>query len=390
MVLDQTFPPDLRVENEARSLAEAGNEVMVLAIAPDDRPAEDQVGRVRVLRDRVSAFFYKKIRALTGTLPFYTWYLERRIRAVYVGWPFEVLHVHDLPQLGGGLRAASRLGVPVVADLHENYVEALRHYAWSSQPPGKYLISIPRWERLERAWIHQADHLVVVIEEAAARYEAMGMAPDKVTVVPNTIDLASFEQFPLDSSVAADLPDGFRLMYTGGFDGHRGLASVLEAMPAILARRPDARLVLVGEGRTRAALEALAARLGLQEQVFFAGWQPQARIRSYIEAADLCLVPHLKTVHTDATIPHKLFHYMHAAKPVLVSDCRPLQRIVEAEDAGLVYPAGDAEALARAALTLAKDPARRQAMGERGQQAVRARYNWEATVQPLIAWYRDR
>jgi glycosyltransferase involved in cell wall biosynthesis len=99
-------------------------------------------------------------------------------------------------------------------------------------------------------------------------------------------------------------------------------------------------------------------------------------------------VPHLKTVHTDATIPHKLFHYMYLERPVIVSNCRPLERIVREVDAGLVYPAGEAAPLAEAILTLAANPDAAQAMAQRGRAAVLERYHWEATAQDLVQMYK--
>jgi len=388
MVLDQPFPPDIRVENEALSLVAAGFEVSVLAIAPDERPAEDEVNGIRIYRDRLPLQVRNKMRGLAGTVPFYTWYLDRRIRALYRRHRFDALHMHDLYLFGGGLRAGRRLGVPVVGDLHENWVEALKHYAWSTRFPGKYVVSIPRWEHLEKRWVNAVDALIVVIEEAAARNEALGMPAEKITVVPNTIRFATFDGYEIDTALIERLQARLTITYTGGFDVHRGLASVLEAMPDVLAVEPEAQLVLVGDGAVRAELEALADRLGVASRVRFEGWQPQARLKSYILASDICLVPHLRTAHTDATIPHKLFHYLYFEKPVVVSDCLPLRRIVEETVSGLVYAAGEGAALAQAVLALASDRTRAAEMGRRGRAAVRARYNWDATVQGLVDCYR--
>ena len=388
MVLDHPFPPDVRVENEARTLIEAGFEVALLSIAPDVRPERDVHHGIHLFRDRLPKELRNKLRGLAGTLPLYTWYLARRIRRVHSRWPFDALHLHDLYLFGGGLRAGRRLGVPVVGDLHENWVEALRHYAWSSRAPGKYVVSIPRWERLEKRWVNAVDRLVVVIEEAAARNRALGVPEKKITVVPNTIQLAEFDRYEEDAALIERVRSPLTITYTGGFDVHRGLTSVLEAMPRVLNVCPEARLVLVGDGRIRADLEAEAGRLGIADSVRFEGWQPQEKLKSYIAASDLCLVPHLKTVHTDATIPHKLFHYMYLARPVIASNCRPLERIVEETEAGVVYEAGNAEALAEAVLHLSAQPDVRRAMGERGRRAVLERYNWDATARGLVELYR--
>ena len=386
MVLDHPYPSDLRVENEARTLLAAGHEVALLQIAPDERPAESVHDGVRVFRDRVPRKLGTTLRGLAGVTPLFDLYLAFVLPRVHARWPFDALHVHDLYLVGGGLRAGAALGVPVVADLHENWVEALQHYAWSTRLPGRLVVRIPTWERVERAWVRQADRLVVPIEEAAARYAALGVDPARIAVVPNTVDLASFDADPLDPEIVARTRSAFTILYTGYVDAHRGLETVVEAMPAILAARPEVRLVVVGDGKTLPELKARVAALGVGASVRFEGRVPQAQIKSFIAGADVALVPHLKTAHTDNTIPHKIFHAMRLGVPVVVSDCAPLERIVNAERCGVVFRSGDPVSFAGAVLAVAGDPDR-AAMGERGRAAVLARYNWDATAAPLVATY---
>jgi len=388
MVLDQPFPPDIRVENEACSLIGAGHEVTLLSLSPDERPGEEIYRGIRVIREKIPAQLRNKLRGLAGSLPLLTWYLAWLLTRFHRRNRVDVIHVHDLYLFGGGIRAAKRIGVPVVGDLHENWVEALKHYAWSTRVPGKWVVNIPRWEKMERLWVNAVNRLVVVVQEAEQRNLDLGVPAKKITVVPNTIKLSTFDSFAVDESCMDRVKSELTITYTGGFDVHRGLASVIEAMPSILERYPGARLVLVGEGSIRPELEVLASRLGVGASVQFEGWKRQEKLKSYIMGSDVCLVPHLKTIHTDATIPHKIFHYMYYEKPVVVSNCRPLERIVMESNGGLVYPAGDAVALAGAVLRLAGDRDLAKSMGERGKQAVMEKYNWEASVGGLIELYR--
>jgi len=345
---------------------------------------------VRIVRARISAWQRNKMRGLSGTFPFLEWYLVREIKKIYADWPFDALHMHDLYLFGGGLKAGRLLRIPVVGDLHENWVEALKYYAWSTRTPGKWVVSIPRWKRLERAWVNAVDGLVVVIEEAAVRNQALGVPKERIHVVPNTIQLSDFDGFVEEPELIQRLQQRPTVLYTGGMDIHRGLASVIDAMPRVIAKHPHAQLVLVGNGRVKPELEAQAQRLGLlNTHVLFEGWQPQARLKSYMLGSQVCLVPHLKTVHTDNTIPHKLFHYMYFSRPVVVSNCDPLKRIVEETQAGRVYRAGESVALASALIELLGAADKRDAMGRRGHEAVVDRYHWAKTVTPLIDLYTN-
>jgi glycosyltransferase involved in cell wall biosynthesis len=388
MVLDHAFPPDLRVENEARTLAENGFEVTILAMDPDPRTPEKLDTHIWIERVRVSRQLRNKMRGLAATIPLINVFVARQVRRLHARKPVHALHAHDLYLFGAALKVGRRLGIPVVGDMHENWVEALKHYKWSTTAPGKWVVNLDRWQQCELAWSAAVDRLVVVIDEMAERLEGQGLPRERMAVVPNTIRRAAFDAWP--ERAATDMPTGHPLLlYTGGMDGHRGIEDPIRAMPAILKDFPEARLVLVGDGAVRPQLEALAASEGVAERVSFLGWKDQEAVRGYMTAADIGLIPHRKTVHTDHTIPHKLFHYMHAGLPCIVSDCKPLQRIVEQEACGLVYPSGDPQTLAAAVKTLAVDPDLANSMAAKGKAAVEARWNWEATSTPLVAIYKD-
>lgn len=388
MVLDHSFPPDLRVENEAASLVGAGFEVTVLAIGPDTRNRSDSIGGVQIVRDRIPGTLRNKMRGLAGSVPFLDIYLGRLLRRLYRENRFDALHAHDLYLFGACLRAGRSLGVPVVGDMHENWVDALRHYHWSTHWPGKLVINFDRWNRLETKWSRSVDALIVVIDEMADRLAGKGIPREKMTVVPNTIRRDEFDSYPIDRELVRSLEGELTLVYTGGMDRHRGIETAIKAMPRICEAIRGAQLVLVGDGAVRRELEELGSKLGIDHAIRFEGWQPQEQIRSYIAGADIGLIPHLKTVHTDHTIPHKLFHYMYMGVPVVASDCRPLSRILTAEKAGKVYPSGDSDALVRVVLDLAGDTELREEMGRRGREAVDRAYHWEATSEGLVACYR--
>lgn len=386
MLLDHAFPPDLRVENEARSLAAAGYEVTILAMDPDPRAPEWLDEHIRIERVRLPKQLRNKMRGLAATVPIVDLVVGRLVRQLHRERPIDALHAHDLYLFGAALRAGRKLAIPVVGDMHENWVEALKHYKWSTTAPGKWVVNLDRWQRAETDWSRQVDRLVVVIDEMAERLRTTGVREEGVVVVPNTISRSSFDAWP--DRPAADMPHGQPLiLYTGGMDGHRGLEDPIRAMPRVLASLPDAQLVLVGDGAVRSDLESLSRELDVTDHVQFLGWKDQDQVRGYMLAADIGLIPHRKTVHTDHTIPHKLFHYMHAGLPCVVSDCRPLERIVHQEGCGQVYPSGDPEALADAVIAMAGSAEKRQTMAERGKRAVAARWNWESTVRPLIDLY---
>lgn len=207
-------------------------------------------------------------------------------------------------------------------------------------------------------------------------------------VLPNTILRAHFDAFGNNRSLSDSVESDLTLLYTGGMDWHRSIDTAIRAMPTILTSVPTARLILVGDGAARRELEERSNQLALGDSIQFLGWQPQETIPSYIAGADIGLIPHIKTEQWDHTIPHKLFHNMHLGVPVVVSNCKPIERILQDSDSGLIHLSGDPEDLARAVISLAENPSIRSEKGENGRRSVTTRYNWEMTSSGLATFYR--
>ncbi|MFH1143160.1 MAG: glycosyltransferase family 4 protein [Candidatus Eisenbacteria bacterium] len=386
MVLDHPFPPDPRVANEARSLVAAGHEVHLLCLRLNDEAAEETRDGVHLIREAIARSFWKKASALILSVPAYNLWFRPRLKRFIAAHRLQALHIHDLPLVGEGLRAARAAGIPLVADLHENYPAAVRVYEWARRFPGRLLVSPSAWEAYERRVVPEADRVIVVIDEARDRLQALGVAAGKIAVVENTVNVDEFLGFPRDAALIARLSSRFTVSYSGVFDRHRGLDTAIEGLAEARGALAGAALVLVGAGKIAPQLEGLATRLGVREQVFFEGWQPFSLFPSYMQGSAACLIPHRRNPHTDSTIPHKLFHAMLLGRPVVASDCAPLARILKETGAGLVFPSGDACALARAILAL-RDPDLAKSLAAAGRRAVLDRYRWDLTARALLDLY---
>jgi glycosyltransferase involved in cell wall biosynthesis len=378
------FPPDIRVEKEMRALLTAGHQVVIVCENRKQRVAREQWHGVELIRLPPQPGWWRQLNtaALLITQRNPLW--ESQVSQIVAAEKPDALHVHDLPFVGPALRIARRHHLPLVADLHENYPAHFRTRRPTIRNPLEWFAFDPeRFAHYERRVLPECDRVIVVVDEAAERVEKLGVRADRIYVVGNTEDV---ESSPADAP-PLPLPDAeLTLMYVGGLQANRGLDTVIEAMPKIRARLPTARCVIVGDGVHRAALEALTRRLGMEGAIRFEGQQPFQKVRGYISAGDICLVPHAESEEINTTIPHKLFQYMYLRKPVIVSSARPLKRIVEQSGAGLVFASGDPDAFAEAVFGMT-DPALRRRMGENGHRAVVEQYNWQNDSQALIRLY---
>lgn len=220
----------------------------------------------------------------------------------------------------------------------------------------------------------------------AERLRNKGISQSNMIVLANTIHRAHFDAFGTNQSLSDSVESDLTPVYTGGMDWHRGIDTAIRAMPTILTSVPTARLILVGDGAARRELEERSNQLALGDSVQFLGWQPQETIPSSIAGADIGLVPHIKTEQWDHTIPHIL--YMHLGIPVVASNCKPIERILQDSDSGLIHLSGDPEDLARAVISLAENPGICSEKGENGRRSFATRYNWEMTSSGLATFYR--
>jgi len=388
MILDNEFSGDLRVENEVTALQNAGHNVSVLCLNYGNKRSYEEYNEAKIFRIPMSLFVKKKLKGLNNTIiNLYPVFWSIHIKRFIEHNDIQVLHVHDLWMLESAYKANKAFNLPVVADLHENFVHALNHYKYANTFPGNILISKKRWEKSEIEWTQKATYIITVIEEAVERYKSLGIEDSKITVVANYVNLDSFLSSQIDEAIINKFNDKFTLTYVGGFDSHRGIESAIKAIPQIIKIIPNFLLVLVGTGSNYSDLVKLSNSLNIENYISFEGWQPNEKLSSYIKASNLCLIPHLKTVHTDNTIPHKLFQYMIFEKPVIATNCNPIERIINETGAGLIFKSNNENDLAKKVIWLYNQPDLQIQMGSKGKEAVIKKYNWNATSQKLISLY---
>jgi glycosyltransferase involved in cell wall biosynthesis len=380
MILDHEFPPDIRVENEMETLSEAGHEIHLACFTRKNRPEYEKSETCHIHRKAISGLVYKSgVAALT--FPFYFQFWRGFITRLVREFRFDAIHVHDLPLTEVAAGICRKENIPLTVDLHENWPAYLRISAHTKSLAGRLLSPNRRWVNYEKRSLAAADHIVVVVKEAARRLASIGLNPDHIKVVSNTLNLRHFRITPAEKS-----GDKIILFYAGGLTYHRGLQVVIRAIAEVA--QSNIKCWILGEGSYKAELEILVSELGLEEQVIFKGWQPYEKMTQMMMDADYTLIPHLRSDHTDSTIPHKLFQYMYAGKPIIASDCKPIKRIVNETDSGYIYTSDQPEELAKVLQQLKNgDPG---SYVENGRKWVTEKYNWSVDSKVLLDLYHQK
>lgn len=382
-------PPDIRVEKEAQTLIDDGHEVHLLLERRPGEGIDEIVSGMRLFRGVMMGPVRERWHRYTFNFTFRDPMWRRAIEDFVRKGGIEVLHVHDLPLVKEAVEVGRSRRLPVIADLHENYPAGLQVW-YRNVFKKKTIYNYRRWARYERGILGEVDAVIAVIEESKERLVGLGVPAEKIYVVPNTASRKR-ENISVDPAISDRYRGSFVISYIGGFASHRGLDVAIRALTYLRDRIPHLKLVLVGDRNRgyRKYLGRLAGELKCRDVVEMTGWQPFEKIWSYIDASAVCLVPHARNPHTDTTIPHKIFQYMMAAKPVVVSDCPPLARVVENSGGGLVFRYDDPEELAGRILELHDSEALRRKISESGRRAFLDMYNWDRTSGELVELYRN-
>jgi glycosyltransferase involved in cell wall biosynthesis len=384
MIVHSYYEEDPRVRREAEALVAAGYPVTVVALRrPGDPPAgivagvdvhrldvqrHQGAGLGTYLREYLSFFFRSSWAALR---------LHRRRR-------FRMVQVHSLPDFlafaGLPLRIA---GVPLVLDLHEAMPEFFKtRFPGASNPLLNRLLLLQ-----ERLSIAVSTRTLTVNDAMRARLIDLGVAPDKLMVVINSPALGRFDAASHPAREFRE--DGrLRLVYTGALTPTYELDVTVRAVAAIASQRPELDVVLdlYGRGDSEADVHALAAELGLGDQVVLHGRVPIEDVPGVVASADIGLAPTRLDAFTHMTLSTKVYEYAAMGKPVVASRLPMIDRTFPVGTVA-TYDPGDAEGMAAAILALVDDPAARAGRVQRTMELVRET-SWETASRPYLELVR--
>lgn len=392
MVLPGYFPPDIRVEKEARALIANEHVLYLICMGKEGQVVEENFNGIIVKRIVQSSDMDGTFKSLLNEPIFLNprWIKRwsKKIREVVRDNDIDALHVHDLPLVSAAITIGRINGIPVIFDMHENWPEAIRVYE-ERRVHGWKFWNVLLHKTLEKYCVKNANHIIVVVDEQRDRLIELGIPGEKITVVMNTVDLDVFNDFNVDNKLVDRYKNDFVISYIGTFGPHRGLDTAINAMPIISEKISNAKLLIVGKGSNEKELKDLSKNLGIEDKVIFTGWIELRNVPSYLTLSNVCLVTPQASGHTNTTIPHKLFHYMYMKKPVIVTDAKPLKRIIEETNCGVVVPSGSSTKMGEAAIRLYENKDYAKMLGENGEKAVKEKYNWKNEGKKLVALYRN-
>lgn len=297
--------------------------------------------------------------------------------------------VHASSFYGTGLPAAdaaAALGVPFIYEMRgtEDLMRSAAYRPYASSSDGRYLIEA------ESEVCRRADHVLVITDALLEEMVRRGVPREKMTVVPNGVDVADFQPLDRDEGLAAELGLQGRVVigYVGGFPHYEGLPLLVRAAADLSRRRNDFAVLLVGDGQQDGSLRREVAELGLGDHIRFTGRVPPAEVQRYLSLIDITPFPRLPLEVCELISPMKPFEAMAMGKAVIVSDVAALTQIIEDGVTGVSFAKGDQHALAAALEYLVESSDARARLGSAARSWVQTHGDWAQIAALVDGVYR--
>jgi len=261
-----------------------------------------------------------------------------------------------------GWLLAKRFGAPLVMEVRDLWPESLVAVGASASRS----LLVGSLERLAKRLYRGASHIVTVTDAQREVIVRAGIAPERVTVVPNGVDRAFFDAGAAQSTAVRPASGRFVVTYIGTIGMAHHLETLLEAATEL---RPDPRFHfrLVGEGARREVLEARARAAGLAN-VEFCGQQPRGEVPRWIAESSACAVLLRRDDVFRTVVPSKMLEIMAVGRPIVLGVEGEASGLLERARAGICVEPENAAQLAATIRALADDPQRCQQLGENGRR----------------------
>jgi phosphatidylinositol alpha-mannosyltransferase len=277
----------------------------------------------------------------------------------------DIIHVHEPLVPSVSMHAVLRANAPVVATFHSNVGRERVGSLW-------FRLAVPMirpvWNRLARR---------IAVSEAAQHSVTSRMGDGDLCIVPNGVDVQRFA-----SASPVVLPAGRHLLFVGRLEERKGFPVAVQAFADLARLYPDVRLLVIGDGSERDAVERLPA--DARSRVEMLGRVDDDRLASYLKAADLYIGP----ATGGESFGIVLAEAMAAGLPIVASDIDGYRDVARDGREALLVPPGDPAALVAGVRSLLDDPALAESLGRSGGQRAHE-FDWDVVTRRVLDVYGE-
>ena len=359
----------------SKALAKLGHEVYVITLEFPGTPLFEDVDGVKVHRVLIEL----------GHPNFIIWtfifnhFMEKKVAELSRSVKFDIIHIHDWLTAEAGISSKHFLNKSLVSTVHSTEVGRSQ----GLHNPDSFLIDGIEW------WMtYEAKRVIVCSNSVKWELESHFNLPhDKVTVIPNGVEISNFNLNINREEVKRRYgikPNERIVLFIGRLVPQKGVDTLIKAVPLILQRHRDAKILIAGDGWSRTYLEELAKSMGLGDHVRFLGFISDWELADLMVAADVLVVP---SVYEPFGIV--ALEGMAAGTPVVATNIGGLSEIIEHDRTGvLVYPRNP-ESIAWGVNRVLSDHKYADWLVRNARKKVLEAYSWEEIAKRTVEVYES-
>jgi glycosyltransferase involved in cell wall biosynthesis len=399
MLVENHFPQDTRVANEATLLTEAGHQVSLVALRRKDQTGHEVLNGIEVYRLPTLELFKKtpfanvnrmnlllvKLKSFLGYVVEYCYFTTACLIVstyIFVRRGFDVMHAHNPPDtLFLAALPFKLLGKKFVFDQHDLCPELYRSRYGAVEGFASRLLKILEWCSLKVA------DVTIATNESYKRIqiERANRDPRDIFIVRNGPN--QMRMTPVAPSARLRRMDKCILCYIGSLNPQDGVDHLLRSLQHLLydLKRSDFHCVIMGTGDSLQDLRKLADKLQLNGCVELPGFVSDQELQSNLAAADICLDPDPSSPLNDVSTWIKVMEYMAYGKPIVAFDLRETR--FSAGDAAIYVRPNEETEFAKTVAQLMSQPELRKRMGDYGRRRVEEELQWNKVGLNLLTAY---
>ncbi|WP_022871618.1 glycosyltransferase [Yaniella halotolerans] len=269
------------------------------------------------------------------------------------------------------LIAARQLGLKVLYE-----VSGLWELVYRDREEEAHLLKrSPFAELAETITMTQADQLVVMNDAVRQIAIDRGVSAERIHIAHNAVDVENFQ--PLVPA----RNETFTIGYVGSFADYEGLDDIVDVVHELRSQGVQVHVTMVGDGLRFDHIRLRVINEGLESNFTLTGRVPHEEVVLYYQGMDVLVYPRLSTGATETITPLKPFEALALAKPIIVSDVKPLKEIVGDNERGLFFKSGSVTDFACIIRECMDNKERTTKLGRAGRRWVVENRNWEKVVE---------
>jgi glycosyltransferase involved in cell wall biosynthesis len=295
---------------------------------------------------------------------------------------FDIVHVH-VPAFSFLRSVAGKIKQPLVVTYHCDVTVSEKYFG---VPVPQWLV--PAFEGSNNAYarmlLAKADAVYNTTETYAQTSPVMKHVPHRV--FPIGIFSKNIDDIQKKLNLTPDKKNPRQILFLGRLAGNKGCDYLVKAMPRVLEKFPDTKLIICGDGEEKAHILDLVTQFNIGPSITFLGTATFDKLVELYYTSIAYIFPSINRLEAFGIVQLEAMANFTA---VVASDIPGPNAVMDVDQSGLLVPKQDPEALANAIIKILSDPAKAKAMGQRGRELVETKYNWKTIVKQVVGLYQE-